>query len=437
MEQKISALELDAQKQKPIKGAGKILTLLVFINILNIVDRNLIASFAPQITTELNLSDFEYGLLTGLMFVFFYAVMGLFVGRLADNVNRPKLIALGLTLWSLLTVVSGASKNFVQIGVARMFIGVGESCLTPASMSMVADMYPQRRRGAISALYYLGIPLGAGASFVIAGVLGPVLGWRNCFYILGGAGLLLVPFLFMIRDPQRGYFDVVKPDPLAQVGVLVAIKRVFALCKSRPALGYAMIGSIFMHIPISAGSFALLWLVRERGFAESEIQITYGILLFVFGVVGTLLGGYLSDWYQARYKGGRMRFLAWFLILITPLLLGYRFVSPDSPIFYIAMSAGFVSFMAFFGPVFSTVQDLSPPDMRGITTAVLLLLSNMLGIGFGAVAVGSLSALYTSLAIAQPLTWSLITIDLLGVFTVASFWIGSVYYERDKALMPS
>ena len=132
-----------------------------------------------------------------------------------------------------------------------------------------------------------------------------------------------------------------------------------------------------------------------------------------------------------------MRFLAWFLILITPLLLGYRFVSPDSPIFYIAMSAGFVSFMAFFGPVFSTVQDLSPPDMRGITTAVLLLLSNMLGIGFGAVAVGSLSALYTSLAIAQPLTWSLITIDLLGVFTVASFWIGSVYYERDKALMPS
>jgi MFS family permease len=432
-----NAPELDASQQlpNPVHRAGWVLSLLVFLNVLNIVDRNLLASFAPQITADLNLSDFEFGLLNGVVFVFFYAVMGLFVGRLADRHHRPRLIAAGLVLWSALTMVSGAAKNFVQLAIARMFIGVGESALTPSSMSMLADLYPQHKRGAVTGLYYLGVPLGAGASFVIAGVIGPMIGWRNCFYVLGGLGLLLTPLLLLTRDPKRGHFDVVKPDPLADMGLIVALRQVYTLCRERPALGFAMIGSVFMHIPIGAASFALLWLVRERGFGESEIQILYGSLLFVFGFVGTFLGGYLSDWYQARFAGGRLRFLAWFLIVLTPLLLGYRFVSPESPFFYVAMSAGLVSFMAFYAPVFSTVQDLSPPDMRGVSTAVLLFMSNILGIGLGAVTVGALSAGYTAIDIAQPLTWSLITVDLLSIFTVVSFWIGSVYYERDKHLI--
>ena len=220
--------------------------------------------------------------------------MGLFVGRLADRMHRPRLIAAGLMLWSVVTIVSGAAKNFVQMAAARMFIGVGESVLTPASMSMIADLYPQHRRGAITGLYYLGIPLGAGASFVLAGIVGPIIGWRNCFYILGGLGLVVAPVLFLIRDPKRGRFDAVEHDPLAAIGLRAALVRVYNLCKKRPALAYAMVGSIFMHIPISAGSFALLWLVRERGFGESEIQVLYGVLLFFFGVVGTFFGWFFE-----------------------------------------------------------------------------------------------------------------------------------------------
>ena len=111
----------------PVKYAGWTITLLIVLNVLNIIDRNLIASFAPQITRDLGLSDVQYGLLTGLVFVFFYAVMGLVVGRLADKVNRPKLIAAGLLLWSALTMVSGATKNFVQIA----FDDDGNSVVTP------------------------------------------------------------------------------------------------------------------------------------------------------------------------------------------------------------------------------------------------------------------------------------------------------------------
>ena len=414
-----------------VERAGWVIFLLLVLNVLNIVDRNLIISFAPQITRELNLTDFQFGLLTGLLFVSFYAVMGVFVGRLADRMSRTRLIAGGLALWSLLTVVSGATRNFVQIGTARMFIGVGEACLTPAAMSMIGDLYPAKKRGAMASLYYLGIPLGAGVSFVLAGVLGPLIGWRNCFYLLGALGLVLVPIVLWVREPVRGVFDEVVADPMKDTGLWQSCQRVWALCKRSPTLSYAMLGAIFLHLPISAGSFAMLWLVRERGFAEAEIQVLYGILLFVFGALGSIVSGYLSDWYRARFAGGRLRFLAYFLIAITPLLIGYRFVSPDSMLFYVAMSAGFVSFMAFYGPVFSTVQDITPPNMRGLTTAVLLLVSNLIGIGLGAVIVGTLSAVFSGMGWSQPLTWSLFAVDLLSAFTILWFWLGSVHYERE------
>ncbi|HAU03162.1 MAG TPA: MFS transporter, partial [Porticoccaceae bacterium] len=126
---------------KAAPRAKGILVFLMLLNILNMVDRNLIASFGPRIIEDLQLTDAQFGLLTGLVFVFFYAIMGLFMGALADRVHRPRLIAAGLILWSVLTAVSGAAKNFLQIGVSRLFIGVGESAMTPASMSIISDIF--------------------------------------------------------------------------------------------------------------------------------------------------------------------------------------------------------------------------------------------------------------------------------------------------------
>ena len=420
--------------EQPAKGAKWVLVLLIIINIINMVDRNLISSFGPQITEELNLSDTQFGYLTGLLFVFFYAIMGLFVGRLADVIHRPKLIAAGLFVWSALTIFSGMAKNFIQIGIARLFIGVGESCLSPAAMSMLSDLFPTSRRGMASGLYYLGLPLGAGASFVVAGLLGPQIGWRNCFYILGVIGLLLTPLLFFLADPVRGTFDdVEKKDLTATTGVWDALGQVWGLMKQSPALAWAMVGAVFMHLPIGAAQFVQLWLVRERGFEAAEIATIYGLLFIIFGTLGAFIGGILSDWYLKHFKGGRLRFLAIFMLLITPLMVSYRFVSPDSPFFYIGMSAGFVAFIAFYGPVFSTVQDLSPSNLRGVTTAVLLLLCNMVGLGLGAVMTGVLSDIYKSNGVAEPLTLSLLSIDVFGVVTVLSFFMGSIYWQRQSS----
>src|SRR3954453_21489172 len=164
------------------------LTFLTVLNVMNFVDRQRLASFANFIVPHLQLTNAEFGLLTGLAFIAFYVVMGLFMGVLADMVHRPRLVALGLATWGALTAISGMARGFWSLAVPRMFIGVGESILTPTAMSMLADRFPMSRLGFAAGFYYMGVPLGVGVSLLIVGYLGPTLGWRNCFYLLGAIG---------------------------------------------------------------------------------------------------------------------------------------------------------------------------------------------------------------------------------------------------------
>lgn len=427
-----------AEPQASSKAKG-ILFFLLVLNILNMVDRTLITSFGTAIIADLDLSDSQFGLLTGPIFVFFYSIMGLFMGALADRVHRPRLIAAGLVLWSALTAVSGLAKNFAQIGIARLFIGVGESAMAPSAISMISDLFPKANRGTATGIYYLGVPLGAGASFIVAGILGPMIGWRNCFLLLGGLGLLLAIVLFFIKDPERGAMeDKSESGAEEQQEALIGgnwrriVSDVFAVVKSTPALAWTMLGAVFLHIPLGAGQFAIVWLERERGFGVGEISATYGLIYIVFGTAGTFLGGILSDWYQARYKGGRVRFLALLMLAVTPLLISFRFVDPSSSLFYIGMAAGMFSVSSFYGPAFSTVQDLTPVRLRGVMTGLLLVAANLLGLGIGALMTGVLSDLFAANEVFEPLTKALLSADVLSAAAPVSFIVASIYLEKMK-----
>ena len=168
-----------------------LLVFLTLLNIINFIDRQLLVSLSNWIKPELNLSNFEFGLLAGFVFMFFYAVMGLFMGVIADRVNRTRLIAFGLGLWSLLTMLSGAAKGFVSLALPRMFIGVGESTLTPASLSLLGDRFTVQWQGLVVGIYGMGVSIGLGLSLFIVAYLEPIAGWRGCFYILGGVGVVL------------------------------------------------------------------------------------------------------------------------------------------------------------------------------------------------------------------------------------------------------
>ncbi|MBT5071720.1 MAG: MFS transporter [Porticoccaceae bacterium] len=428
---------MDQIKSAP-KATG-ILLFLLLLNILNMVDRTLITSFGSAIIKDLNLSDSQFGLLTGPIFVFFYSIMGLFMGALADRVHRPRLIAAGLLLWSALTAVSGMAKNFVQIGVARLFIGVGESAMTPSAISMISDLFPKARRGTATGIYYLGVPLGAGGSFIVAGILGPMIGWRNCFFLLGGVGVVLALGLLFLKDPNRGAMED-KEDSMApeQEEALLGgdwrrvISDVLLVFRSTRALAWTMLGAVFLHVPLGAGQFAIVWLERERGFGVGEISATYGLIYIIFGTAGTFLGGILSDWYQSRFKGGRVRFLAYLMLGVAPLLVSFRFVSPSSPLFYIGMAAGMFSVSSFYGPAFSTVQDLTPVRLRGVMTGLLLVACNLLGLGIGAMMTGYLSDVFSAYSIFEPLTKALLTADIVSWAAPASFILASIYLERSK-----
>jgi MFS transporter, Spinster family, sphingosine-1-phosphate transporter len=425
-----------ADQIKASPRAVGILLFLTLLNILNMIDRTLIASFGPQIIADLSLTDSQFGALTGFIFVFFYAIMGLFMGALADRFHRPRLIAAGLLLWSVLTAVSGATKTFVQIGLARLFIGVGESTMTPSSMSMISDLFPQRQRGTAAGLYYLGVPLGAGGAFIVAGVLGPMIGWRNCFYLLGGIGIVLAGVLYMVKDPVRGAMEPAADPHAPKVkeasGWRQTLPEIFRVIKANPALAWTMLGAIFLHIPLGAGNFVMVWMERERGFELAEIQSLYGLIYIIFGTAGTFLGGFLSDWYQSRWKGGRIRFLAILMLAVAPLTLAFRFASPESPMFFIALAFALFSVSSFYGPAFSTVQDLTPVRLRGLMTALLLVACNLVGMGLGALMTGLISDLLTAAQVFEPLTKALLVGDGFGFFAAPSFIMASIYLERNR-----
>ena len=184
-------------------NAYRLLFFLTLLNLLNFVDRQLIASFANFIVPDLGLTDTQYGFLTTVPFIVFYSIAGLFMGVLADMVNRPRLIAFGVILWSVFTAFTGAAKGFISMALPRMFIGIGESILTPTSMSLLSDSFPSKRMGFAAGFYYMGVPIGVGVSLLIAGYLGESLGWRNCFYLLGAIGLVLGLSALLFKDRKR------------------------------------------------------------------------------------------------------------------------------------------------------------------------------------------------------------------------------------------
>ena len=130
-----------------------LLGLLTLLNVLNIVDRQLLSSFANFIVPDLGLTNTQFGLLTGLMFMVFYSFMALIMGALADIYHRPRLIAAAVFLWSVCTAASGAARGFISLAIPRMLIGVGESILSPAAIAMLADKFPAVKRGFASGFY--------------------------------------------------------------------------------------------------------------------------------------------------------------------------------------------------------------------------------------------------------------------------------------------
>lgn len=412
------------------------LIVFLFLNIINFVDRNILFAFGNTIKTEFDLTNTQWGLLTGLVFLFSYSVASVFIGVLGDRFSRTKIIGIGIIFWSAMTSLTGIAKSIPILFLSRALIGVGESSLSPNALSMLSDVYPQRKRGLATAIYYLGIPLGVGFGFLIASILGPIVGWRAIFISLGLIGVIVGLFIYLMIEPERGAYDKKSEEKNDQKKIIEIIQLAFKSITNSRSLWLIMLGGIIGHIPLGVGGFDTIWAVQERGFKEEEYTAIFGILFVVGGSMGAIFGGLIGDYFASRYKAGAMLSLIVVYIFLIPMSIYYRFASPDSIYFYVALF--FITFQVtvFYGPVFSAVQSLSPYKVRTSIIAIWILGVNIVGMGIGSFLTGYLSDTIFS-SFKEPLSWST---SLMAAFTFLSlvcYQLSRKTYDEDIKLAQS
>ena len=401
---------------------------VTLLNVINFVDRQFISSFAPFLKSDLGLSDTEIGLLTGIVFIFFYTVAGLFVGTLADRYNRTKIIGIGVILWSAFTAISGFAKNFFTLAAPRLFIGVGESTITPTTMSILSDRYEQKRLGFAAGFYYLGVPVGVGISLLIAGYLEPMIGWRGCFYLLGVIGLLLGFLMLFVKDSPRKNISN-KPESKTFFEIISLLYKALSTSKS---LVLTIIAGTLYHIVLGAAQFEVIWAVADKGFNPNTFGQINGWIFVVFGVLGSLFGGIASDWTLKTYNLPR----TWFLLILTLLLLPLaftRYLETDNILFWVGICSSAFSLGCFYGPIFAVIQELVPSSIKGTVVAFNLLCLNLLGIAIGSIVFGIMADYAVAQGYEDPYTNLLVGFSLMFlILGPPLYYFAGKYYQSDK-----
>jgi MFS transporter, Spinster family, sphingosine-1-phosphate transporter len=413
-------------------GAWRLLALLTGLNVLNFVARQLIPSLAPLLIADLGLSRAQVGSLIGFAFVVVYSLVGLVLGLVADRWSRRRLVGAGLSLWSVMAAASGAARGFVGLAVPRVLSGVGQAALTPAALAMLGDAFPAGRLGVATGIYYAGLPIGTGLSLALASWIAPRYGWRACFYLVGAVGLAALALVAMTREPRRagrpvslGSVQPVTTTPPTLGGLLRDVRSAIL---QRPALLLVMLGGATLTYASAAATHGVTWLVQERGFPFASAALLSGLMAVASGFLGNIAGGWVSDWAARRWPGGRAYSLVILTVFFAPFSVAFYSLPPGSPVFYACWFVAAASTVAYFGPVFSTIQELAPPHVRGSLVAFGLLVLNLCGVGPGSLVtgyIGDRASLGTGLVVA-------VAVTLLGIvpFAVAARKTGSGVASR-------
>ncbi len=380
------------------RAALALLLFLTLLNILNFVDRTLIASLAPLLIADLALSRTEIGLLAGFGFVVFYTLVGIFLGLAADRWPRLRLLAGGLGLWSAMTALSGLAKSFAQLALPRIFVGVGEATLTPAALSMLGDAFPRRRLGLATGVYYTGVPLGMATSLLVGSVIAPRFGWRACFFLLGVTGLLATVALRFFREPERragtrrsaaaGTAAPLRP-PVREL-----VRDIARALAERRELAFVLLGGALLCYGSGSALHCITWLVEDRGYPYARAALLAGVMAVAAGILGNLAGGLFGDWCARRYVHGRLWSLAAMTAFFTPIGMIFYSLAPGTPLFFLCWFLTSAATSAWFGPLFAAIQELSPTHTRSTMIAFALLVINLLGVGPGPLVTGMIGDAY-------------------------------------------
>jgi MFS family permease len=382
--------------------AWYVVVILMVIYIFAFIDRQILSMMVGDLKEGLNLErDWHAGFLMGPAFAIFYTFFGIPFGRLADAHNRRLVIGIGLGLWSFLTAGCGLARNFWQMALMRVGVGVGEASLSPSAYSLIADYFPKEKLGRAIAFYGMGIYLGSGLAYLIGGraisyvrgtspwqlpILGTVEPWQKVFFLVGLPGLLVVPVLLLtVREPlRRGLWKRSKPASEKQSASIPLGEVFFYMRQNWKTILTHNIGFALLAF---SGLGTTAWLPemfrRVHGWEMAHFGLVYGIIFAFFGALGIFSGGYFADLLSRKgYGDGKIRvgFLAawiWFPAgIVFPLV-----DNSDLAMFLVAPTVFLAAVPGALGA--ASIQEMMPNNMRGQTSAIYLLVVNMLGLAFG------------------------------------------------------
>lgn len=381
-----------------------VIVLLTVVNVFSYMDRMALSVLAPSIKADLQLSDAQLGLLTGLAFSLFYAICGIPIARWADRGVRSNLIALALTTWSVMTALAGAAQSFAHLFVTRVGVGAGEAGCNPAAQSVLCDYTPLQRRAGVFAVHNFGNYAGMMAGMVFAGWLGQMIGWRWTFVALGVPGIALAVIVKLtLREPVRGTFDarnhVQNEVTLTEVLAVLARLRTYQLLTAF----YVLNGFVQYGLNQWWPSFY----TRLGELSLSAAGIYLGLAIGLGSAVGSLLGGVLSN--KVAQKDLRWPLIggAGATLAAMPFALGSLFASsPVISILLVSLTA--LAWSVCNGPVIATINSVVPNRMRATAASLTIFSASLLGFGLGPFCVGVLSDLLLPTLGAQSLRYALL-----------------------------
>lgn len=404
------------------------LGVLALVSFFNYMDRMVLAVLLEPIKQELGLSDAQLGLLSGFAFAALYATFGVPLARAADRTSRVRLLSACVGFWSLMTAAGGLSQNFLQLFTARMGVGVGEAGCVPAAHSLIGAYVPPAQRPFGVSLFQAGGLAGVSGGLVLTGVLADTLGWRNALLVAGLSGLPLALIIALtLKEPLRlpGELDRARGESL--VTAVAALLR-------RPALRHLVVGlSISGFATYGLSQWIPTFFVRSHQLTLTQVGVWSGLTSGAGGIVGVVLGGWLSTRLIRRDARWELWLPAVTYIGAAPLYL-LTFLAPT------AAGALTFKFLAVFvassgaGVALSAVQSFAEPHRRATAIAMVLFLSAFIGLGAGPLVIGLLSDALAPLAGRGSLRWALAAAAAAFVWAATHLTLAGLHAKSDRVV---
>ncbi|MGD9720651.1 MAG: spinster family MFS transporter [Pirellulales bacterium] len=362
------------------------LGVLFSINLLNFYDRLILGAVGESVRKDWSLSDTQLGWL-GTAFILLYAAVGVPLGRWADRGNRSRILTIGVTVWSVLTAASGMARNFWQMAVLRLSVGVGEASCAPAANSLIGDLFPAGTRARAMSIFMLGLPIGNAACLLFSGMLAKHFGWQMAFYVAVVPGLLCALGAAMITEPARGATEA------HNVGAAKRDGNPYALVLSIPTMRWIIASGALHNFNMYAiGSYLVPYMMRVHG---TDVQVSGWVAMAVYGlcgVPGMMVGGLLGDAVLRRRRNGRM-LVAAFAIAISVPAFYFALSQPagNAAVFGILFGFGCMMLYTYYATVYSTIQDVIEPSLRATAMALYFCAMYLFGGALGPIGIGYMS----------------------------------------------